>query len=63
MSSSNLPKVKAVIRNISMNQAYDMLNQFIHLTHADAVTQTMTRLMREANIERLVRPTKTTSIH
>jgi len=61
MSSTSLPKVKAVIRNISMDQAQNMLDQVIHLTHADAVTQTMTRLMREANIERLVRPAKTTT--
>lgn len=61
MSSTSLPKVKAVIRNISMDQAQDMLDQVIHLTHADAVTRTMTRLMREANIERLVRPAKTTA--
>lgn len=59
MSSTSLPKVKAVIRNLSMVQAQDMLDQVIHLAHSDAVTQTMTRLMREANIERLVRPTKT----
>ncbi|MEL0614521.1 phosphoenolpyruvate--protein phosphotransferase [Marinomonas arenicola] len=63
MSSTSLPKVKAVIRNISMEQAQDMLDQVIHLAHADAVTQTMTRLMREANIERLVRPSKTTTVN
>lgn len=59
MSSTSLPKVKAVIRNINLEQAHYMLEQVINLVHADAVTQTMTRLMREADIERLVRPSKT----
>jgi phosphotransferase system enzyme I (PtsP) len=59
MSSTSLPKVKAVIRNLSMTQAQHMLNEVMKLSHAEAVTQTMTRLMREANIERLIRPAKT----
>lgn len=59
MSSTSLPKVKAVIRNISMTQAQHMLNEVMKLSHAEAVTQTMTRLMREVNIERLIRPAKT----
>lgn len=62
MSSTSLPKVKAVIRNISMQQAQDMLAEVMKLAHAEAVTQTMTRLMREANIERLIRPSKTTNV-
>ncbi|QUX97100.1 phosphoenolpyruvate-protein phosphotransferase PtsP [Marinomonas sp. CT5] len=62
MSSTSLPKVKAVIRNISMEQAKAMLNQVMKLSHAEAVTQTMTRLMREANIERLIRPSKTANV-
>ena len=60
MSSTSLPKVKAVIRNITLEQAQSMLNEVMNLSHAEAVTQTMSRLMREANIERLIRPTKTT---
>jgi phosphotransferase system enzyme I (PtsP) len=59
MSSTSLPKVKAVIRNISMTQAKHMLDEVMKLPHAEAVTQTMTRLMRHANIERLIRPAKT----
>ena len=59
MSSTSLPKVKAVIRNINMTQAQYMLNEVMKLSHAEAVTKTMTRLMREANIERLIRPAKT----
>ncbi|MBU2318026.1 MAG: phosphoenolpyruvate--protein phosphotransferase [Gammaproteobacteria bacterium] len=62
MSSTSLPKVKAVIRNISMEQAQAMLSEVMKLSHAEAVTQTMTRLMREANIERLIRPSKTTNV-
>jgi phosphotransferase system, enzyme I, PtsP len=62
MSSTSLPKVKAVIRNISMEQSQAMLNEVMKLSHAEAVTQTMTRLMREANIERLIRPSKTTNV-
>lgn len=58
MSATSLPKVKAVIRNITFEQAQDMLNQVIVLPHADAVIQTMSRLMREANIERLIMPSK-----
>ncbi|MGO2355054.1 MAG: phosphoenolpyruvate--protein phosphotransferase [Marinomonas foliarum] len=62
MSSTSLPKVKAVIRNISMGQAQAMLEEVMKLSHAEAVTQTMTRLMREANIERLIRPSKTNNV-
>ncbi|MCB5162685.1 phosphoenolpyruvate--protein phosphotransferase [Marinomonas algarum] len=62
MSSTSLPKVKAVIRNISKQQAQFMLAEVMKLSHAEAVTQTMTRLMREANIERLIRPSKTTEV-
>ncbi|PYF79284.1 MULTISPECIES: phosphoenolpyruvate--protein phosphotransferase [Marinomonas] len=62
MSSTSLPKVKAVIRNISMGQAQAMLDEVMKLSHAEAVTQTMTRLMREANIERLIRPSKTNNV-
>jgi len=62
MSSTSLPKVKAVIRNITLAQAQYMLNEVMELSHAEAVTQTMTRLMREANIERLIRPSKTTNV-
>ncbi|MBR7889087.1 phosphoenolpyruvate--protein phosphotransferase [Marinomonas sp. A79] len=62
MSSTSLPKVKAVIRNISLQQAQAMLNEVMTLSHAEAVTQTMTRLMREANIERLIRPSKTSNV-
>jgi len=58
MSATSLPKVKAVIRNITLQQAQKMLRQIIGLAHADAVVQTMSRLMREADIERLVRPSK-----
>ncbi|MGB0941336.1 MAG: phosphoenolpyruvate--protein phosphotransferase [Marinomonas sp.] len=61
MSATSLPKVKAVIRNITEEQAQLMLEQVISLAHADAVVQTMNRLMREANIERLVRPSKSKS--
>ncbi|AEF53680.1 phosphoenolpyruvate--protein phosphotransferase [Marinomonas posidonica] len=62
MSSTSLPKVKAVIRNLSLSQSQDMLNEVMSLSHAETVVQTMTRLMREANIERLIRPSKTTRV-
>jgi len=62
MSSTSLPKVKAVIRNISLSQSQDMLREVMSLSHAETVVQTMTRLMREANIERLIRPSKTTRV-
>ena len=63
MSSTSLPKVKAVIRNISMEQAQNMLQEVMSLSHAETVVQTMTRMMREANIERLIRPSKTTRVN
>ncbi|BFM49480.1 phosphoenolpyruvate--protein phosphotransferase [Marinomonas sp. THO17] len=63
MSSTSLPKVKAVIRNISMEQAHNMLQEVLNLSHAETVVQTMTRMMREANIERLIRPSKTTRVN
>ncbi|RBO79972.1 phosphoenolpyruvate--protein phosphotransferase [Marinomonas aquiplantarum] len=62
MSSTSLPKVKAVIRNISLSQSQDMLREVMSLSHAETVVQTMTRLMREVNIERLIRPSKTTRV-
>lgn len=63
MSSISLPKVKAVIRNIDMAQAQYMLEQVTPLVHADAVVHTMQRLMREMDIERLVRPSKSAQTH
>ncbi|GAB3485990.1 phosphoenolpyruvate--protein phosphotransferase [Marinomonas epiphytica] len=63
MSSTSLPKVKAVIRNISTAQAKEMLAEVMKLHHSDAVINTMTKLMREANIERLIRPSKSATLH
>lgn len=62
MSSTSLPKVKAVLRNITMEQARFMLHQVLPLAHADAVKQTMVQLMREADVERLVRPSKSAEL-
>ena len=62
MSSTSLPKVKAVLRKLSMAQAQDMLHQVLPLVHSDAVRQTMMKLVREAGVERLIRPSKTAAL-
>ncbi|TDP01095.1 phosphoenolpyruvate--protein phosphotransferase [Marinomonas balearica] len=63
MSSTSLPKVKAVIRNITMAQAQNMLDEVLNLSRASAVKKTMEGLMRNANIERFVRPAKSSSMN
>ena len=62
MSSTSLPKVKAVLRKLTMEQAQDMLRQVLPLVHSDAVRQTMMKLVREAGVERLIRPSKTAAL-
>ncbi|ADZ89992.1 phosphoenolpyruvate--protein phosphotransferase [Marinomonas mediterranea] len=63
MSSTSLPKVKAVIRHITMEQAENMLSEVLNLSRASAVKKTMEGLMRDANIERFVRPAKSSSMN
>jgi phosphotransferase system enzyme I (PtsP) len=63
MSSISLPKVKAVIRNITTAQADNMLSQVLQLEHASDIVTTMVSLMREADIERLVRPSKSNKLN
>ena len=62
MSSTSLPKVKAVLRKLTMAQAQDMLAQVMPLAHSHAVKQTMMKLVREAGVERLIRPSKTADL-
>ncbi|WP_341937366.1 phosphoenolpyruvate--protein phosphotransferase [Marinimicrobium sp. C2-29] len=56
MNATNLPKVKSVIRNISLEQARTLLNEVMTLSDADQITQKVDSTLRELGVTRLIRP-------
>ncbi|WP_111642648.1 phosphoenolpyruvate--protein phosphotransferase [Marinimicrobium alkaliphilum] len=56
MNATNLPKVKAVIRSITMEQAESLLDEVMVLSDADQVTDKVNQALRDAGATRLIRP-------
>src|SRR5690554_6590638 len=56
MSATNLPKVKSVIRAITLEQAEQLLTDVMPMVDALQVQARIDRTMREAGISRIVRP-------
>lgn len=56
MNATNLPRVKSVIRNISLQQAQAWLGQALVLESADEVREYMEAALSSAGSSRLVRP-------
>jgi phosphotransferase system enzyme I (PtsP) len=56
MNASNLPKVKSVIRGITLQQADELLSEVMQLADANEINICVERALREAGITRLLRP-------
>lgn len=57
MSATNLPKVKSVIRGISLQLAKDLLAEVIVMTNAEQVRVRVEQALKDADVTRLIRPT------
>lgn len=56
MNATNLPKVKSVIRGITLQQAEELLSEVMHLPDAQEVNRCVERALKEAGVTRLLRP-------
>jgi phosphotransferase system enzyme I (PtsP) len=56
MNATNLPKVKSVIRGITLLQARALLVEIMALSDADQIRERVERALREAGVTRLIRP-------
>jgi len=57
MNATNLPKVKSVIRAITLEQARSLLAEVMLMSDADQIRVRIERALEEAGITRLIRPT------
>jgi len=58
MNATNLPKVKSVIRSITMVDAEALLEKVLKMIDAEEVTQCVNEMLEAAGITRLLRPTR-----
>ena len=58
MNATNLPKVKSVIRSITMKQAEDLLDEVLKMIDAEEVNQSVNEMLEAAGITRLLRPSR-----
>lgn len=56
MNATNLPKVKSVIRGITLLQSRALLAEVMALSDADQIRERVERALREAGVTRLIRP-------
>ncbi len=56
MNATNLPKVKSVIRGITLRQAEDLLAEVMQLSDAAAISRCVEKALKGAGITRLLRP-------
>lgn len=56
MNASNLPKVKSVIRGITLQQGDELLSEVMQLADAHDINLSVERSLKEAGITRLLRP-------
>ncbi|TQV77630.1 phosphoenolpyruvate--protein phosphotransferase [Exilibacterium tricleocarpae] len=56
MNATNLPKVKSVIRSVTLEQAEDLLAEVMQLTDADAIGHFVENSLQRAGITKLLRP-------
>ena len=56
MSSTSLPKIKAVMREISLQQAKDMLGAVMQMSSAQQINTHIEQFLSEAGVERFIRP-------
>lgn len=60
MSATNLPKVKSVIRAITMTQARSLLSEVMRMSNGDAIHNYVNQYLREANVMGLLVPSSST---
>jgi phosphotransferase system, enzyme I, PtsP len=56
MSATNLPKVKSVIRGISLTLAKDLLTEVMAMSNADQIRERVEQALNDADVTRLIRP-------
>jgi phosphotransferase system enzyme I (PtsP) len=56
MNATNLPKVKSVIRSVTLEQARLLLAEVMEMTYAEQIQARVIRALREAGVTRLIRP-------
>ncbi|WP_101759281.1 phosphoenolpyruvate--protein phosphotransferase [Oceanicoccus sp. KOV_DT_Chl] len=56
MSATNLPRVKSVIRNISLTRAKELLQQVMLMESASLIKEHMEKVLLEAGIKRIATP-------
>ena len=56
MSATNLPKVKSVIRGISLDLAKDLLKEVMSMSNADQIRERLEQALDDADVTRLIRP-------
>lgn len=56
MNATNLPKVKSVIRSISLEDAKALLREVMLMINAEQIRQRVDQALRDAGVTRLIRP-------
>ncbi len=56
MNATNLPKVKSVIRAITLTQAEDLLDQIMQLHDVESIGRTLKKALHEAGVAGLLQP-------
>ena len=56
MSATNLPRVKSVMRNISLVRARELLQQVMEMESANQVQELMEKVLLEAGVKRIATP-------
>ena len=56
MSATNLPKVKSVIRGISLTLAQELLTEVMTMSNADQIRERVEQALDDADVTRLIRP-------
>ncbi len=56
MNATNLPKVKSVIRGITLVQAKALLDEVVDMTDAEQIRLRVEQALRDAGVTRLIRP-------
>lgn len=58
MNPTNLPKVKSVIRSITMVQAEDLLDRVLSMSNVDEIDGAVAEMLQRAGVTRLLRPAR-----
>ena len=56
MNATNLPKVKSVLRGVTLQQGEELLSEVMQMPDSDEINLAVERALKEAGITRLLRP-------